>query len=254
VRVIFKQVSFSYRRRRVLTEVDWSIGTGVTGLLGPNGAGKTTLLSLLVTLAVPNSGKIAIGDCDMSTAMGRAAARKYLGFLPQRFSLAPEMKVRDTVAYAAWMNGLAEKVCIPAADRALAAVALSDEASKRVRTLSGGQRQRVGLAAALAHDPAVLVLDEPTVGLDPGQRLRLRQTIADISSERTVIVSSHLLEDISHLCSKVGILAEGKKVFDGTVPELMTLVDDADSGGSRLGSQFERAYDALVTGLGDATC
>ncbi|WP_312865089.1 ATP-binding cassette domain-containing protein [Saccharothrix tamanrassetensis] len=223
----------------MLSGVDWVVGTGVTGLLGPNGAGKTTLLSLLVGLEKPDSGVLRF----------EGATSGAIGFVPQRFSLVGGMRVLDTVAYAAWVNGVDRVDCAVAAVRALAAVRLDDLAAARVRTLSGGQRQRLGVAAALAHEPDLLVLDEPTVGLDPAQRMRLREVIADIGRTRTVLLSTHLIEDISHLCQRVGVLAEGRLVFDGTEAELTDLVDSTPSPGV-LGSPFERAYHALVAKLG----
>jgi ABC-2 type transport system ATP-binding protein len=250
VLVSCEEVSFSYRRRSALREVSWCFGSGVTGLLGPNGAGKTTLLSLLVTLGAPASGQILLGEHDLDTTAGRAAGRRVLGYVPQRFSLASEMRVRDTVSYAGWVNGLPERNCAAAADRALAEVGLTDKSRARVRSLSGGQRQRLGIAAALAHDPELVVLDEPTVGLDPGQRLRVRELIAKIGQDRTVVISSHLLEDISRLCRRVGVLAEGRLVFDGTVGKLTELIDEINVGENALGSSFERAYDALLAKLG----
>ncbi|WP_228714344.1 MULTISPECIES: ATP-binding cassette domain-containing protein [Pseudonocardiaceae] len=252
VRVRFDEVSFSYRGRRALRDVTWGFGGGVTGLLGPNGAGKTTLLSLVVTLLRADSGRVYVGDHDLSTGAGRRQARRLLGFVPQRFSLAPEMRVGDTVTYAAWVHGVAERDCPQAAVRALEEVGLIDRREDPVRALSGGQRQRLGLAAALAHDPAVVVLDEPTVGLDPGQRLRLRERVAAVGERRTVLLASHLLEDIEHLCDRVGVLAGGAVVFDGTVAELSGLIDGAAVPEAAPGSRFERAYDALIAKLGEA--
>lgn len=249
MRVRFEDVSYRYGRKPALTGVTWSFGKGVTGLLGPNGAGKTTLLSLLVTLLRPRSGTLTIGDCDLSKPGHRHRARRSLGFVPQRFSLAPEMRVHDTVAYAGWVHGLQDAECVAAAYRALEDVGLADQAHDRVRTLSGGQRQRLGLAAALSHDPSVVVLDEPTVGLDPGQRLRMRERIAAVGRQRTVIISSHLMEDIEHLCQQVGVLAHGRLVFAGSSHDLDALIDSTDTGGATLGSRFERAYDILIERL-----
>lgn len=248
----FDRVSFSYRRKPALRDVSWSFDGGVTGLLGPNGAGKTTLLSLLATLATPKSGSVRIGEHDLSSAAGQAAARPLLGFVPQRFNLAPEMRVHATIAYAGWVNGLPDKACDQAADRALELAGLAEKARARVRSLSGGQRQRLGIAAGLVHDPQVLVLDEPTVGLDPAQRLRVRELIAEIGTQHTVVISSHLLDDISYLCHRVGILAQGKLVFDGAVGELTQLIGATSGEAGSLGSSFERAYDQLVANLGDA--
>ncbi|MBB5157123.1 ABC transporter ATP-binding protein [Saccharopolyspora phatthalungensis] len=247
----FEHVSFYYGKRKALDDVTWQVRPGTVGLLGPNGAGKTTLLSLLVTLAKPKGGRITLGEHDLASSAGRREARKLLGFVPQRFSLAGELRLRDTVEYAAWVNGTPEPGLSAAADRALSEVGLADRARSRVRSLSGGQRQRLGVAAALAHDPKVVVLDEPTVGLDPGQRLRVRELVASIGRKRTVVLSSHLLEDISHLCQRVAVLAEGKLVFDGSVTQFQALVDNTDDGSATMGSGFERAYETLIARLGE---
>lgn len=198
-----------YGRTRVLHGIDWDVHAGVTGLLGPNGAGKTTLLSVLVGLLHPSAGSVAVVGGD---------AR--LGFVPQRFSFAGGMRLLDAISYTAWINGVAQDDREGAARRALAAVDLIDKAGDRVKTLSGGERQRAGLAAGLAHEPDLLVLDEPTVGLDAGQRWRVRDLIAEIGRTRPVILSTHLLEDVSYLCERVGVISEGRLVFDGTVADL----------------------------------
>lgn len=250
MRVTAEELAFGYRgRKKVLNNLTWTVEPGITGLLGPNGAGKTTLLSLLVTLLPVRGGRLLIGEHDLSTMAGRSRARRLLGFVPQRFSLAGELTVADTVAYAAWAHGLARDRCARAARWALESVDLSELADQRTGTLSGGQRQRVGIAAALAHDPRVLVLDEPTAGLDPGQRLRVREVVAELGEERTVLVSTHLIEDVAHLCSRVGVLAGGRIEFHGTFPELEALIEDT-SGGSPYGSGFERAYDRLIERVG----
>jgi ABC-2 type transport system ATP-binding protein len=198
-----------YGRKRVLQGIDWDVHTGVTGLLGPNGAGKTTLLSVLVGLLRPSAGSVAVLGGD---------AR--FGFVPQRFSFAGGMRLGDAIAYTAWINGVGRDEREGAARRALAAVDLTDKARDRVRTLSGGEKQRAGIAAGLAHDPDVLVLDEPTVGLDASQRWRVRDLVAEIGRSRPVILSTHLLEDVSYLCERVGVIAGGRLVFDGTVADL----------------------------------
>lgn len=249
--ITVKGVCFSYGRTRVLHDIDWIVRRGVTGLLGPNGSGKTTLLSVLVGLLRPSTGSVVpfvtrsestVESGTESTTGGRVRGREgrhastgrgepRFGYVPQRFSLAGGMQVVDAVAYTAWMNGTPRGECEPAAVRALAAVDLADKARVNVKTLSGGQRQRAGIAAGLAHDPDVLVLDEPTVGLDPEQRLRVRDMIADIGESRTVVVSTHLLDEVSALCRRVGVLSAGRLVFDGTVDELETTDVDGDVGG-----------------------
>jgi ABC-2 type transport system ATP-binding protein len=224
--------------------VTWNIGHGITGLLGPNGAGKSTLLSLIVTLLRPNTGKLSIGNYNLMTKAGRKSARRLLGYMPQQYSLPGAMRVHDCVAYASWVQGLAERECDAAAVRALEEVGLDAKSRDRIRTLSGGERQRLGLAAALAHNPAILILDEPTVGLDPVQRLRLREHIGHLGKERTVVIASHLLEDIEHLCHDLGVLYEGRVAFTGTPRDLSKLAS-ADSDHVP-GTLLERAYDSLL--------
>lgn len=271
--ITVKGVCFSYGRKRVLHDIDWVVRRGVTGLLGPNGSGKTTLLSVLIGLVRPTTGAvvpfIARGDDTVAAeaddhaqarggrhaSTGRGEAR--FGFVPQRFSLTGGMRVVDAVAYTAWVNGMPRGECEPAAVRALAVVDLAGKARVKVKTLSGGQRQRVGIAASLAHDPDVLVLDEPTVGLDPEQRLRVRDTIVEIGRARTVVVSTHLLDDVPQLCGRVGVLSEDRLVFDGTVNELESIDIGGDAGepgrrGEARRSPIERGYQRLLKTMGDA--
>ena len=219
-----------YGRKRVLHGIDWDVHTGVTGLLGPNGAGKTTLLSVLVGLLRPSAGSVAV--------MGEGAR---LGFVPQRFSFAGGMRLVDAISYTAWINGVEHGEREVAARRALAAVDLTDKSGDRVRTLSGGERQRAGIAAGLAHDPDVLILDEPTVGLDAGQRWRVRDLIAELGQTRPVILSTHLLEDVSYLCERVGVISSGRLVFDGTVADL-----EITDGDRARRSPIEAGYERLL--------
>ncbi|HPU14075.1 MAG TPA: ATP-binding cassette domain-containing protein [Aeromicrobium sp.] len=237
----FADVSVSYRSKLVLDELSWEIGPGITGLLGPNGAGKSTLLHVALGMVRPRAGRV-----EMQVA-GRQAR---VGFLPQRFSLAAEMTVRDTVAYTAWVNGVGSKECGKAADAAIDLVDLGDHRASRVRSLSGGQRQRVGIAAALAHNPEILILDEPTVGLDPGQRLRVRELIANVAGGRVVLLSTHLVEDIVHLCDQVAVITQGKIRFTGTPQSLEAMIDEDETTQTVFGSPFERAYNGLITSLG----
>ncbi|MBW4717118.1 ATP-binding cassette domain-containing protein [Saccharothrix obliqua] len=231
--VAFEDVSYSYRRKPVLTGLNWAVPAGITGLVGPNGAGKSTVLALLVGLREPRSGRITVAD-----TRGGAGGRR-VGYLPQRFSLVPSMRVRDTVAYAAWLNGLDRTAAGAAADRALALVDLVDRADAPVRTLSGGLRQRAGIAAAVAHEPEIVVLDEPTVGLDPGQRVRLRRVVERIGETRTVVLATHLVEDVANLCSTVSVLDEGELRFHGPLTELV-------AGAEVTAAALEEAYERLL--------
>src|SRR5690606_23543926 len=208
-------ITFRYGRRKVLQGLDWSIHPGVTGLLGENGAGKTTLMSVLVGLRTAQAGSVTIE--------ARRATPRH-GFVPQRFSVPGEMLLVDAVSYAAWLNGVDRGAATDAATKALQAVNLDDLARSRVRALSGGQRQRLGIAAGLAHDPDVLVLDEPTVGLDVRQRDRVLDVIEDLGETgRNVLLSTHMLADVAAVCDRIGVLVDGRIRFDGTPAEIASV-------------------------------
>lgn len=243
-------LSFSYKRRRVLTGVSWTVGAGVTALLGPNGAGKTTLIKCMVGLATPDSGSVLIDDQNISD--GEAVLNR-IGYVPQSPSLPPFCRVDDVVAYAAWLSGMPASAHGAAVRHALEQMDLVDLGRRRVRTLSGGQKQRVALATGVVHDPQVLVLDEPTVGLDPGQRLKVREVIRRIGRDRPVVLSTHLTEDVEHLASTVAVLVGGRIAFEGTTAALSQQYTSQAAGidvDQRLGSPFERAYDDLMVSLG----
>lgn len=229
VEIHLEGIDYSYGRKRVLRGLSWAIRPGVTGLLGENGAGKTTLMSVLVRLRKPQSGKVTIGG---------SGEEPTLGFVPQRFSMPGEMRLVDVVSYAAWLNGVPSRSCEGAALGALEAVDLaqneetegSEGVTRRVRSLSGGQRQRLGIAAGLAHQPDVLVLDEPTVGLDVRQRDRVISVIRDLGQlGRNVLLSTHMLNDVEATCQRVGVLVDGHITFDGTTAELRQVAPKRDA-------------------------
>lgn len=215
----------------------------MTGLIGPNGAGKSTLISLIVGERTPTSGTVKITP-EYPGCPGHAGKSRTIGYLPQRFSLVPSMTALDTAAYAAWVNGVSGANADDAGRRALARVDLADLSATKVRALSGGQRQRLGLATAIAHDPAIVVLDEPTVGLDPGQRLKLRTLLSDLATDRAVLLSTHLVEDVAYLCHRVGVLAAGRLVYSGPYSGLVDETGHQTEGPR--GSSFEHAYDKLI--------
>jgi ABC-2 type transport system ATP-binding protein len=238
--ITVERITIAYGRKQVLHDVSWTIQPGVTGLLGPNGSGKTTLLSTIVGLRTPREGRIVVGSGD---------ARPRFGFVSQRFSMAAGMRLQDVVSYNAWLNDVESLERDGAVERALEFVDLLGKRDHKVKTLSGGQHQRAGIAAALAHDPDVLVLDEPTVGLDPTQRGRLRDLIAELGATRTVVVSTHLLDDVTKMCARVGVLRSGRLVFDGTVSKMEALTDG--QGPDERRSPIERAYEQLMATAGD---
>ncbi|WP_234360100.1 ABC transporter ATP-binding protein [Streptomyces sp. DSM 15324] len=233
---------------RALDGVSLRLTRGVTGLLGPNGAGKTTLLRVLATAVPADDGRFTALGHDPRTAAGRLALRRELGYLPQTPGFHPDFTAFEFVDYVAILKELTDRGARHReVRRVLDAVDLSDVRGKRLKRLSGGMRQRVALAAALVGDPGFLVLDEPTVGLDPEQRMRFRDLIAQAGEGRTVLLSTHQTEDVAMLCHRVVVLAAGRVRFEGTPAELTARA------AGRVWSSAERAAGALAgwrTGAG----
>ncbi|MFI8088229.1 ABC transporter ATP-binding protein [Streptomyces sp. NPDC086080] len=214
-------LSLHYGRTRALDDVSLRLSPGVTGLLGPNGAGKTTLLRVLATAVPADRGAFTVLGHDPGTSRGRQEVRRHLGYLPQTPGFHPDFTAFEFVDYVAILKELTDRTARHReVRRTLDEVGLGDVRGKRVKKLSGGMRQRVALAAALVGDPAFVVLDEPTVGLDPEQRLRFRELIARAGEGRTVLLSTHQTEDVAMLCHRVVVLADGTVRFDGTPTEL----------------------------------
>ena len=210
-----------YARSQALCGVQLEIDTGVVGLLGPNGAGKTTLLRILATSLSPTSGTVRVLGHDPSDSGGRLAIRRRLGYVPQEVGLYETFTVFDFVDYIAILKELTDRRARrDEVRRVLDAVDLGDVASKRIRKLSGGMRRRVTLAQSLLGEPDVLVLDEPTVGLDPEQRLRFRQIVSEHAEHRCVVLSTHMTEDVEALCDRVIVMDLGSISFDGTTADL----------------------------------
>ncbi|MET7572734.1 ABC transporter ATP-binding protein [Streptomyces sp. NPDC005492] len=214
-------LSLRYGTTHALDDVSLWLGEGVTGLLGPNGAGKTTLLRVLATALPADSGTFGVLGHDPSTTGGRQEVRRVLGYLPQTPGFHPDFTAFEFVDYVAILKELTDREARHReVRRVLEEVDLSDVRGKRIKKLSGGMRQRVALAAALVGDPGFLVLDEPTVGLDPEQRMRFRELIARAGEGRTVLLSTHQTEDVAMLCNRVVVMAGGTIRFEGTPVEL----------------------------------
>ncbi|HEX2296826.1 MAG TPA: ATP-binding cassette domain-containing protein [Actinomycetota bacterium] len=221
MRIELRGVSKSYGAVRALDSVDLDLSHGITGLLGPNGAGKTTLMRILATLLSPSAGSVRVEGLDPSKPRDRLELRRRLGYLPQDLGLYPRFTVFEFVDYLAILKELDER-----RDRhrrvraALAAVGLEDVARRKIKTLSGGMARRVGIAQALVADPSLLVLDEPTAGLDPQQRARFRELLASLGEGRQVVLSTHLVEDVAAICTSVVVLWGGRVAFHGTPQDL----------------------------------
>lgn len=210
-------LSKKYGKAEALKNVNLKIEKGMYGLLGRNGAGKTTLLRILATLNSKSDGEISINGTPITNSK---EIRKIIGYLPQNFSTYPNMSVWKTMEYFDLLSEMPVKSRKKRIERLLQQVNLWEERKCKVRHLSGGMRQRLGIALALINDPQIIIADEPTAGLDPEERIRLRNMLADLAKDKIVILSTHIVDDISVTCKKIGVLHEGKLLFDGEAKEL----------------------------------
>ena len=216
----------SYGRTAALSDVDLALAPGITGLLGPNGAGKTTMLRILATALAADSGSVQILGEDPTTPAGRVAVRRRLGYVPQETGFPRGFTAFAFVDYMAILKEWTElSARHDEVRRVIDLVGLSDVATKRVSALSGGQRRRVVLAQAMLGSPDLLVLDEPTAGLDPAQRGRLRDVLGRAGESATVVISTHQTEDVAALCERVVVLDGGQVLFDGTVADMIGQAD-----------------------------
>ena len=219
--VHLRNLTKRYGRTDAVHDVDLDVGAGVVGLLGPNGAGKTTLMRILATSLAPTTGTVRVLGHDPGAAAGRLAIRRRLGYVPQEVGLYENFTVFDFVDYIAILKEHSDRRARrDEVRRVIDAVDLGDVSSKKIRKLSGGMRRRVTLAQSLLGDPELLVLDEPTVGLDPEQRLRFRGLVSQHADRRCVVLSTHMTEDVEALCDRVVVMDSGNITFDGTPADL----------------------------------
>jgi len=230
-------------RTEVLNGVSLDLGSGVHGLLGPNGAGKTTLIRVLATTLRHNQGTVEVLGRSPQDAKNTRWVRERIGYLPQNFGYYPGFTAREYVAYLAWLKRMPTHEVPVAVDRALERVDLLSHADTKLRRLSGGMLRRVGVAQAIVNDPQVLLLDEPTAGLDPEQRVAFRELLREIGVDACVIVSTHLVEDVAHACHDVMIMSGGRIVMASTAQELAALGADSPYPGD---SVIERGYSAAL--------
>ena len=204
-----------------VSDVSFHVRAGeIVGFLGPNGAGKTTAMRILTGFLPPTAGTARVAGFDVVDQSQEARAR--LGYLPESAALYPEMRVREYLAYRARLEGVRGRDVRSRVDDAIASCLLEEVADRKVENLSRGYRQRTALAGALVHKPEVLILDEPTVGLDPGQIIRIRETIRRLGRERAVLLSTHILPEVDAVCDRVLIIDRGRIVAEGTAAELRT--------------------------------
>ncbi|MEU4693808.1 ABC transporter ATP-binding protein [Actinoplanes sp. NPDC023714] len=229
-------------RHMAVDGLDLALNVGVHGLLGPNGAGKTTLMRALATVLKPAGGQLSLLGEQVGGRADLRKVRRGLGYLPQQFGFYPRFTVREFVEYMAWLKEMPKTAVAGATQRAIERVGLADKADARMKTLSGGMLRRAGIAQAVVNDPEVLLLDEPTVGLDPEQRLDFRELLRDLGADSCVLVSTHLVEDVVAACGDVVMMNQGRVLFQGTPADLIAQGGDGDAGDS----PAERGYSALL--------
>lgn len=205
-----------------LNSIDLSIGSGMFGLLGPNGAGKTTFMRILAGIVNPSSGSIRVDGHDLTTESGKQAVKSMLGYLPQELGMYLELTAEQFVDYMAILKGLDEpQKRKQRVGQVLDMVGLGDAAQRKIKGFSGGMKRRVGIAQALVNDPKLLIVDEPTAGLDPEERIRFRNLLVNLASDRVVLLSTHIVEDIGQTCRDLAVLAKGRILFRGSPTELL---------------------------------
>ncbi|MEF3302552.1 ATP-binding cassette domain-containing protein [Paenibacillus sp. GYB003] len=232
------QLAKSYGAFRALEDISLTIRQGMYGLLGPNGAGKTTLMRILSTALPATAGTVTIGDCRL----GRddPAIRAMLGYLPQEFGIYKQLTGYEYLDYAATMKGMTHsRRRKEAVETVLELVNMTDKAKERTGRYSGGMKQRIGIAAALLGSPKLVIVDEPTAGLDPEERLRLRSLLSGLSADRIVILSTHVVADIADACSELAVLKRGRLAYEGSRERLLDRVRGRVWTGCVAESRFE---------------
>jgi ABC-2 type transport system ATP-binding protein len=202
-----------------VSEVSMSVGPGVLGLLGPNGAGKTSLMRILATVTRPTRGRVTWNDTDIVAHPDEL--RRVLGYLPQDFGVYPHLTAPELLSYLAAVKGLSARWARRRIDELLQMVNLTEARKRPLGKYSGGMQQRVGIAQALLNDPQVLIVDEPTAGLDPEERIRIRSVLSDLAAERVVILSTHIVSDVEAIAEDIAILAHGRLCRRGTPEDLL---------------------------------
>lgn len=215
-----KHLNKKYGNQSVLKDISLHIPVGMYGLLGENGAGKTTLMRILATILNPSSGTIRMNGIDIKD---KKEIRKMIGYLPQEFSVYPNMSVYSALEYLTLLSELPQNIRRQRINELLKKVHLEQEKNKRFKNLSGGMKRRFGIAQALLNNPRILIIDEPTAGLDPEERLRFYNLLSELSRDRIILISTHIAGDIEATCSNAAVLCSGEVIFEGQIGNLIKL-------------------------------
>ncbi len=216
--IVIKNLSKNYGRKAALKNVSVTIHSGMYGLLGRNGAGKTSLMRILATLSVPSGGEVSMNGISIKET---GKIREIIGYLPQDFSFYRNMSVYDAMDYLGLLSNLPDKIRKERIVSLLEQVNLKENMRTKIKALSGGMRQRLGIAQALLHGPQILIVDEPTAGLDPEERIRFRNLLSEFAEDRIVILSTHISSDVEASCENIGVLDNGKMIWNGATEELV---------------------------------
>ena len=214
--LVLDHVSKQYQNKTAADGITVTLGPGVVGLLGANGAGKTTLMRMICGILRPTAGTISFDGMDVSEELYRDA----LGYLPQDFGYYPSFTGRDFLLYIAALKGLGKEAAKRKCEELLRTVNLEAAADRKIKTYSGGMKQRLGIAQALLNDPKIIVLDEPTAGLDPKERVRFRNMIARLGENAMVLLSTHIVSDVEHIADRILMMKDGKIIWDGRREDL----------------------------------
>lgn len=223
-KIVIKGLSKSYDGKKdALNSLDLVIPNGMFGILRRNGSGKSTLMNIIATILQPSKGTVTINGIEIKNSQ---KIRQMIGYLPQDFDFYPNMKVSEVLYYLGFLSKINQKDFDKYVDLILRKVNLIDYKNKKVKSLSGGMKKRLGIAQAILHDPKVIIVDEPTAGLDPEERVRLRNLLSDLAENKIVIISTHIVSDIESTCNRIAILDKGSLVYKGDIPSLIQQSDD----------------------------
>lgn len=216
------RVTKKYGSKIACDRISLTLEKGVYGLLGANGAGKTTLMRMICGILDPSSGNLSCDGIDVS----QEEYRELLGYLPQDFGYYPEFTAQDFMMYIAALKGIPKSRAKVKTVELLEMVSLKNEAKKKIKTFSGGMKQRLGIAQALLNDPKILVLDEPTAGLDPKERIKFRNIISRMGADRIILLSTHIVSDVEHIANTILIMKDGQMIHEGSLEDIIAVIRD----------------------------